>query len=66
MVVLATRAVGSLGVAGFTAVTVAVQLVVAAAIDHFGLAGSPIYTLTPLRASGILLLAAGATMVVKG
>lgn len=66
MVLLATRAVTTLGVAGFTAVTVAVQLVVSAAIDHFGLAGSPIYALSPLRASGIVLLAIGATMVVRG
>jgi bacterial/archaeal transporter family-2 protein len=66
MVLLATRAVTVLGVAGFTAVTVAVQLVVSAAIDHFGLAGSPVYALSPLRASGICLLAVGATMVVRG
>lgn len=66
MVLLANRAVSSLGVAGFTAVTVAVQLVVSACIDHFGLAGSPIYALSPLRASGIVLLGLGATMVVRG
>jgi transporter family-2 protein len=66
MVVLATRGVSALGVAGFTAVTVAVQLVVSAAIDHFGLAGAAVYPLSPLRAGGILLLAAGATMVVRG
>lgn len=66
MVLLATRAVTTLGVAGFTAVTVAVQLVVSAAIDHFGLAGSPIYALSPLRAAGIVLLAVGASMVVRG
>jgi transporter family-2 protein len=66
MVLLATRAVTLLGVAGFTAVTVAVQLVVSAAIDHYGLAGSPVYALSPLRAAGIVLLAIGATMVVRG
>lgn len=66
MVLLATRAVSLLGVAGFTAVTVAVQLVVSAAIDHYGLAGSPVYALSPLRAAGIVLLAIGATMVVRG
>ena len=66
MVVLATRAVTSLGVASFTAVTVAVQLVVSAAIDQFGWLDTPIHPLTLTRAAGVLLLGLGATLVVRG
>lgn len=66
MVVLAARGVSALGVAGFTALTVAVQLVVSAAIDHFGWVGADVHSITPLRAAGILLLGVGATLVVRG
>ncbi len=66
MVVLATRAVTALGVASFTAVTVAVQLVVSAAIDQFGWVGAEVHPLTLTRALGILLLGVGATLVVRG
>ena len=66
MVLLANRAVGTLGVASFTAVNVAMQLLSSAAIDHYGWAGSPLHALSLTRALGIVLLAAGASLVVRG
>ena len=38
------------------------QLISAAAIDHFGLFGSQVSLLTPMRAGGIALIAAGVWM----
>ncbi len=66
LVILANRAVGLVGVAGFTAVSVAVQLIVSAAMDHYGLLGSELRAVSPGRAVGIALLAAGAVLVVRG
>lgn len=66
LVILANHAVGTLGVAGFTAVNVALQLVSSAAIDHFGWAGSPVHALSLTRLAGIALLGIGATLVVRG
>jgi transporter family-2 protein len=66
MVILANRAVGALGIASFTAVTVAIQLFSSAAIDHFGWVGSPVHAMSPTRAAGIILLVAGASLVVRG
>jgi len=66
MVLLAARGVTALGVASFTALTVAIQLVVSAAIDHFGWVGADLHPMSATRAVGILLLAGGATLVVRG
>jgi len=66
LVVLANRAVGAVGVAGFTALSVAVQLIVSAAMDHYGFLGSDLRALTSGRALGIVLLAGGAVLVVRG
>lgn len=66
LVVLANRSIGAVGVASFTALSVAVQLIVSAAMDHYGLLGSDIRVLSPGRAVGIALLAAGAVLVVRG
>lgn len=66
LVVLANRAVGSVGVAGFTAVSVAIQLIISAAMDHYGLLGSELRLMSPQRAVGIALLALGAVLVVRG
>ncbi len=66
MVVLATRAVSAMGIASFTAVTVAIQLVVSAAIDQYGWVGADVHPLTVTRAFGIGLLGVGATLVVRG
>jgi transporter family-2 protein len=66
MVILANRAVGMMGVASFLAVTVALQLISGAAIDHFGWVGSPVHALSLPRFAGIVLLAAGAFLVVRG
>lgn len=66
MVVLAARGVSALGVASFTALTVAIQLVVSAAIDHFGWVGADLHPLSVTRVAGIVLLGVGATLVVRG
>lgn len=66
LVVLANRAIGVLGVAAFTAVTVAIQLVSSGTMDHFGLLGAPVFPMTSGRAVGMLLLAAGAVLVARG
>ena len=66
LVVLANRAVGAIGVAGFTAVSVAAQLIVSAWMDHHGLLGAEIRVVTPGRIAGIALLAGGAVLVARG
>jgi transporter family-2 protein len=66
MVVLANRAVGALGVAAFTALNVAAQLVTSGVMDHFGLFGSDVFPMSPARLVGMGLLCAGAVMVVRG
>jgi transporter family-2 protein len=65
LVVLANRAIGALGVAAFTAVTVAAQLVISGVMDHFGLLGSPLHAMSAGRAVGIGFLALGAVLVVR-
>lgn len=53
---------------GTTAVMAAIitgQLATGALIDHFGLFGLRHLPLTPLRLVGMLLLAAGATLIIK-
>lgn len=65
LVVLANRAIGAVGVATFTAVSVAGQLVVSSLMDHFALMGSDLHPFTPGRAVGIILLVIGAILVVK-
>lgn len=66
LVVLANRAVGMMGVAGFMAVNVSVQLIVGGLLDHYGLLHSPVHAMSLARAGGIVLLAAGAVLVVRG
>ncbi len=66
LVVLANRGIGALGTAGFTALTVAVQLVASALIDRFGLFGAMPSPFTMTKLAGMLLLAVGAGLVVKG
>lgn len=66
LVVLANRAVGAIGVAGFTAMSVAIQLIVSALMDHYGLLGSELRALSGGRILGLLLLFAGAVLVVRG
>jgi transporter family-2 protein len=47
------------------AAIIAGQLTTAALLDHFGLFGLRHLPLTPLRLIGMLLLAAGATLIIK-
>jgi transporter family-2 protein len=65
-VVLANRAVGMVGVATFTAVSVAAQLIISGVMDHYGLLGSELRLMTAGRVAGIGLLVVGAVMVVRG
>ena len=66
MVVLANASINRLGTAGFIAVSVAAQLAASAVLDHYGFpAGTP-HPLSVMRVGGILLLAAGAVLVVRG
>ena len=66
LVVLANRAVGMVGVATFTAVSVAAQLIISGVMDHYGLLGSELRLMTAGRVAGIGLLVVGAVMVVRG
>jgi transporter family-2 protein len=66
LVVLANRAVLALGTAGFTAVNVAMQLVVSALLDHYGLLGAEQASVTLPRVGGMILLGVGAALVVRG
>ena len=53
---------------GTTAVMAAIitgQLVTGALLDHFGLFGLRQLTLTPIRLAGMVLLAAGATLIIR-
>jgi len=66
LVVLANRAVGMVGVATFTAVSVAAQLIISGVMDHYGLLGSELRLMTAGRVAGIGLLVVGAVLVVRG
>lgn len=66
MVVLANLAVAQLGNATFVAVNVAMQLLAGALMDQFGLAGSPVSPVSGARLLGLVLVAAGATLVARG
>lgn len=65
LVVLANRAVGAVGVAGFTAVGVTAQLAVSAAMDHVGFMGGEVHPFNGTRLVGVLLLVVGAALVVR-
>lgn len=54
-----------LGTAAVMAMVIAGQLITAAVIDHFNLFGMRHLPLTPLRLAGMLLLAAGAALIIK-
>lgn len=66
LVVLANRAVGLVGVATFTAVSVAAQLIISGMMDHYGLLGSELRLMSMGRVLGIALLVSGAALVVRG
>lgn len=54
-----------LGTAAVMAMVISGQLITGALIDHFNLFGMRHLPLTPLRLAGMLLLAAGAALVVR-
>jgi transporter family-2 protein len=66
MVILANRAVWTLGAASFIAVNVATQLVTGLVMDQLGWGGGGVLPITPARVGGVALLALGATLVVRG
>ncbi len=52
-----------LGVATLTGLSIAGQMVVSAALDHWGLLGLPVNPLTPSRAAGITLIVLGVVLL---
>lgn len=58
--------VRTLGASGAVAATIAGQLLVALVVDQYGLLGVAQRSITPLRVGGVLLLAAGTLLVVRG
>ena len=57
--------VRSLGAGGVTAATIAGQLTLSVVVDHFGWLGVERQPISLVRVAGILLLAAGVTLVVR-
>jgi bacterial/archaeal transporter family-2 protein len=57
--------VRSLGAGGVTAATIAGQLSLSVAVDHFGWLGVDRSPITALKVAGIVLLAAGVFLVVR-
>lgn len=64
-VTLTIVCVPRLGTAAVMAMVITGQLVAGALLDHFGLFGLRQLPLTPLRLAGMLLLAAGAALVIR-
>lgn len=64
-VTLTIITVPRLGTTAVMAAIIAGQLTTAALLDHFGLFGLRHLPLTPLRLIGMLLLAAGAALIIK-
>lgn len=58
-------AVPRLGTLAVMAVIITGQLMTGAIMDHFGAFGLRHFPLTPLRCTGMLLLAAGAALIIK-
>ena len=59
----ATFVTPSFGVGNFVMCVVVAQLVMATAIDQFGLFGAPVHAIDLKRAAGLALLAGGASLV---
>ncbi len=64
-VTLTIITVPRLGTTAVMAAIIAGQLATGALLDHFGLFGLRHLPLTPLRLAGMLLLAAGAALIIK-
>jgi len=64
-VTLTIICVPRLGTTAVMAVVIAGQLTTGALLDHFGLFGLRQLPLTPLRLAGMLLLAAGASLIIR-
>lgn len=55
-----------MGAASFTAIVLAGQVCGGLLIAHYGLMGTPVEPLTPMRVSGALIMLLGASMAVLG
>lgn len=64
-VLSATILVPKLGSTGFVGLVVAGQLCISLVVDHFGILGLPVNSLSAIRVVGALLLAGGATIILK-
>lgn len=71
--ILGTLYVGSsivlspkIGVAAMLSMVIAGQMLMSLIIDHYGLAQAPVYSLTPQRVVGAVLVALGATVMAFG
>lgn len=65
-VTTAAWATPKIGAGAFFSTLIAAQLVAALIMDHFGLIGLEVREANPLRWLGVLLLVAGAVLVVRG
>ena len=54
-----------LGAAGWLGVVVAGQILTSVVLDHYGLVGFKIHPVTPWRVVGVVLLLAGAAIVLR-
>jgi len=52
-----------IGFANLYSLVIAGQLFLAITLDHFGLLGSPLHAVTPLRAAGVLFLITGVYLI---
>jgi len=65
-VTTAVWATPKIGVGAFFSVLIAAQLIAALVMDHFGLIGLDVRPANLVRIGGVVLLVAGAIMVVRG
>jgi transporter family-2 protein len=56
---------GKLGAAGWLGVVVTGQILTSVVLDHYGLLGFRIHAVSPWRALGVVMLLAGAVIVLK-
>ncbi len=56
---------GKLGAAGWLGVVVTGQILTSVVLDHYGLLGFKVHTVSPWRILGVVMLLAGAVIVLK-
>ena len=55
-----------IGVAAMLSMVIAGQMVMSLVIDHYGLIQAPVYSISPMRLAGAVLVAAGAALMAFG